>query len=108
MRQTELWIGGKFVAPSSGEYFDDINPSDQKAFARVAKGTSADKGIASFALAQSIPMNVRSRGIVAFGDRRHAVHGVVSHQLGDEMGHTTYARSSGNISRLVRRRVEGT
>ena len=46
MRQTELWIGGKFVAPSSGEYFDDINPSDQKAFARVAKGTSADIGIA--------------------------------------------------------------
>ena len=46
MRQTELWIGGKFVAPSSGEYFDDINPSDQKAFARVAKGTSADIEIA--------------------------------------------------------------
>ena len=46
MKQTELWIGGKFVGPSSGEYFDDVNPSDGKVLARVAKGTSADIGVA--------------------------------------------------------------
>ncbi len=46
MKQTELWIGGKFVGPSSGEYFDDVNPSDRNVLARVAKGTSADIGVA--------------------------------------------------------------
>ena len=46
MKQTELWIGGKLVGSSSGEYFDDVNPSDRKVLARVAKGTSADIGVA--------------------------------------------------------------
>ena len=46
MKQTELWIGGKFVRPSSGKYFDDVNPSDRKVLARVAQGTSADIGAA--------------------------------------------------------------
>ena len=31
------FIGGKWVAPVSGEYFDDISPVDGKAFAKVAK-----------------------------------------------------------------------
>jgi len=25
IKQTELWIGGEHVPPSSGKYFDDLN-----------------------------------------------------------------------------------
>ena len=28
MKQSELWIGGEHVAPTGGQYFDDLNPSD--------------------------------------------------------------------------------
>ncbi len=36
------FIGGKFVAPVGGEYFDDMSPVDGKAFTKVAKSTAAD------------------------------------------------------------------
>lgn len=42
METSKLWIGGELLEPSSGEYFDDLNPSDQTLIARVAKGTIAD------------------------------------------------------------------
>ena len=42
METSKLWIGGALLAPSSGEYLDDLNPSDQTLIARVAKGTIAD------------------------------------------------------------------
>ena len=42
MKRTPLWIGGKFLEPSGGEYFDDYNPSDQSLIAKVAKGTPED------------------------------------------------------------------
>ena len=42
MNTSELWIGGKEHKPSSGEYFDDLNPSNGDLIARVAKGNSAD------------------------------------------------------------------
>ena len=42
MNTSELWIGGKDHKPSSGEYFDDLNPSNADLIARVAKGNSAD------------------------------------------------------------------
>ena len=46
MEKTDLWIGGKFVEPSGKSYFDDINPSNQKVMAHVAKGTSKDIDLA--------------------------------------------------------------
>lgn len=42
IKQTELWIGGEHVPPSSGEYFDDLNPDDNSLYARVASATPAD------------------------------------------------------------------
>ena len=36
------WIGGGHVNPSTGEYFDDLNPLDDSLFARAAKGSEDD------------------------------------------------------------------
>ncbi|MCR9013424.1 aldehyde dehydrogenase family protein [Aquiflexum gelatinilyticum] len=36
------FIGGKWVAPSSGEYFDNISPIDGKVFSKAARGNKAD------------------------------------------------------------------
>ncbi|NHU84958.1 aldehyde dehydrogenase [Kocuria sp. JC486] len=38
----EHFIGGKWVAPVKGEYFEDITPVTGKAFAEVARGTAED------------------------------------------------------------------
>ena len=38
----ELFIGGKFVAPSRGEYFDSINPATEKKLTKIADGGKAD------------------------------------------------------------------
>ncbi len=42
IKQSELWIGGEHVAPSSGKYFDDLNPLDDSLYSRVAEATAAD------------------------------------------------------------------
>src|SRR6478736_1227577 len=36
------YIGGEWVAPSSGEYFDNISPIDGKAFTKAARGNAKD------------------------------------------------------------------
>ncbi|MCX2744191.1 aldehyde dehydrogenase [Mangrovivirga sp. M17] len=36
------FIGGKWVAPASGEYFDNISPIDGEAFTRAARGNKDD------------------------------------------------------------------
>jgi aldehyde dehydrogenase len=36
------FIGGKWVAPSSGEYFDNVSPIDGKVFSKAARGNKAD------------------------------------------------------------------
>ncbi len=41
-RQYELFIGGQFVAPSAGNYFETINPANEKVLARVAKADRKD------------------------------------------------------------------
>lgn len=38
----DMWIGGEWVAGSSGRYFDDLNPDDDAPIARVAEGTAED------------------------------------------------------------------
>ena len=40
--QYELFINGKFVVPSSGKYFDTINPATEKKIAHVADANAAD------------------------------------------------------------------
>ena len=36
------YINGTWVAPSSGEYFDNISPVDGKVFTRAARGNAQD------------------------------------------------------------------
>jgi len=38
----DLFINGKFTAPSSGNYFDSINPANEKRLARVADANEKD------------------------------------------------------------------
>ncbi len=40
--QYELFIGGEFVAPKAGNYFDSINPANEKVLARVATAEADD------------------------------------------------------------------
>ena len=37
-----LFIGGKFVAPENGRYFDSINPATEEKLSRVAEASDAD------------------------------------------------------------------
>jgi aldehyde dehydrogenase len=36
------WIGGQYVAPSSGEYFENVTPVTGRVFTEVARGNAAD------------------------------------------------------------------
>ena len=38
----DLFIGGKFVAPKSGKYFDSINPATEEPLAEIALANQAD------------------------------------------------------------------
>jgi len=38
----DLFIGGKFVAPASGKYFDSINPANETKLAEIAHANAAD------------------------------------------------------------------
>ena len=38
----DLFIGGKFVRPTSGKYFPSINPATEKQHSEIALGTAAD------------------------------------------------------------------
>src|SRR5882762_1065748 len=40
--QHELFIGGKFVAPSSGKYFESINPATEQTLTTIAAASEAD------------------------------------------------------------------
>ncbi|MEP6508746.1 MAG: aldehyde dehydrogenase family protein, partial [Gemmatimonadales bacterium] len=40
--QYDLFIGGKFVAPRSGKYFDSINPATEKVVSRIALANFED------------------------------------------------------------------
>ncbi|MBO0321874.1 aldehyde dehydrogenase [Muricauda sp. CAU 1633] len=40
--QYENYIGGKWTAPTKGEYFDNISPVDGQAFTKIARSTAED------------------------------------------------------------------
>lgn len=42
----DLFIGGKFVKPKSGKYFDTINPATEKSIAKIAEANEKDVDIA--------------------------------------------------------------
>ncbi|HNP97989.1 MAG TPA: aldehyde dehydrogenase family protein, partial [Bacteroidia bacterium] len=41
-KKYDLFINGKFVAPSSGKYFDTINPATEGKLAEVAEASEKD------------------------------------------------------------------
>ncbi|MCB1104753.1 MAG: aldehyde dehydrogenase family protein, partial [Cephaloticoccus sp.] len=49
----DLFIGGKFVAPSSGKYFDSINPANEAKLASIAHANAADVDAAYAAAAKA-------------------------------------------------------
>ncbi|MCH2755076.1 hypothetical protein K3V53_14760, partial [Listeria monocytogenes] len=36
------FIGGRYVAPAGGQYFEDITPVTGRPFTEIARGTAAD------------------------------------------------------------------
>ncbi len=53
--QYENFIGGKWVAPKGGEYFENISPVDGKAFTKVARSTAEDIELAVDAAHRAAP-----------------------------------------------------
>ena len=53
--QYENYIGGEWIAPQGGEYFDNISPVDGKVFTKVARSTEADIEIALDAAHKAAP-----------------------------------------------------
>lgn len=49
------FIGGKFVAPVSGEYFDNVSPIDGKVFTKAARSTKEDIELALDAAHAAFP-----------------------------------------------------
>nr|MBA3692395.1 aldehyde dehydrogenase family protein [Acidobacteriota bacterium] len=53
--QYENFIGGEWVAPKSGEYFENTSPVDGKPFTRIARSTEADIELALDAAHKAAP-----------------------------------------------------
>ncbi|HSP52822.1 MAG TPA: aldehyde dehydrogenase family protein [Cryobacterium sp.] len=51
----ENWIGGEWVKPVKGQYFEDISPVNGKPFAEVARGTAEDIELALDAAHRAAP-----------------------------------------------------
>ena len=51
----EHWIGGEWVKPVKGQYFEDISPINGKPFAEVARGTAEDIDVALDAAHKAAP-----------------------------------------------------
>jgi aldehyde dehydrogenase len=51
----ENWIGGEWVKPVKGQYFEDISPVNGKPFAEVARGTAEDIELALDAAHKAAP-----------------------------------------------------
>ncbi len=53
--QYENFIGGKWVAPSKGDYFDNISPVDGKSFTKIPRSTAEDIELAIDAAWKAAP-----------------------------------------------------
>ena len=57
IRQTQCFIGGKWVPAASGKTFETINPATEEVIAQVAEGDAADIDLA----VEGRPQGVRQR-----------------------------------------------
>ncbi|NMR30321.1 acetaldehyde dehydrogenase ExaC [Crystallibacter degradans] len=51
----ENWIGGEWVAPAKGQYFENISPVTGKTFCEIARGTAEDIDLALDAAHKAAP-----------------------------------------------------
>lgn len=58
--KTQLFINGKWVSPSSGKYFDSINPANKKHLAKIANADKSDVNKAVAAAKAALPRWVKS------------------------------------------------
>ncbi|MFO7691026.1 MAG: aldehyde dehydrogenase family protein, partial [Cryobacterium sp.] len=72
----ENWIGGEWVAPVKGQYFEDISPVNGKPFTEVARGTAADIDLALDAAHKAAP---------AWGKTSSTERAAVLHKIADIM-----------------------
>ena len=74
--QYDNYIGGQWVAPVDGEYFDNITPVTGETFCRVARGKEADINLALDAAHKAAP---------AFGKTSPAERALMLHRIADRM-----------------------
>ncbi len=70
------WINGEYVAPSSGEYFENVSPVNGKVFCEVARGNAADIDKALDAAHAAAP---------AFGKTSPTERAVMLNKIADRM-----------------------
>lgn len=76
--QYENFIGGKWIQPTNGQYFDNISPVDGKAFTKIARSTEEDVELALDAAWAAAPewnnssATFRSNILLKIADRMEA------------------------------------
>src|SRR4051812_46400936 len=72
IRQTQCFIGGKWVPAASGKTFETINPATEEVISQVAEGDAADVDLAVAAAREALEhgpwskMDARERGRLMF------------------------------------------
>jgi aldehyde dehydrogenase len=72
----ENWIGGKWVPPTKGQYFENVTPITGKQFTEAAKSTPEDIELALDAAHAAAP---------AWGKTSAAERALILHRIGDRM-----------------------
>jgi aldehyde dehydrogenase len=72
----ENWIGGKWVPPTKGQYFENVSPVTGKQFTEAAQGTPEDIELALDAAHAAAP---------AWGKTSAADRALILHRIGDRM-----------------------
>jgi len=72
----ENWIGGKWVPPTKGKYFENVSPVTGKQFTEAAQGTPEDIELALDAAHEAAP---------AWGKTSAAERALILHRIGDRM-----------------------
>ena len=72
----ENWIGGKWVPPTKGQYFENVTPITGKQFTEAAKGTPEDIELALDAAHAAAP---------AWGKTSPAERALILHRIGDQV-----------------------
>ena len=70
------WIGGKYVAPTSGQYFENVTPVTGKVFCEVARGNAADIDLA---------LDAAHKAAKAWGKTSATARAIILNKIADRM-----------------------